>query len=511
MGGFDIVDVDPKNKFQGDQVIELNIPEGSVPGYVANLKYTEAEEKAVVRKLDLLLMPWILLTTFVLNMDRTNIANAISDNLPAELGFGLDVVNNATMIYAIIFSIGTLTGSTAAKQFGGHRWIGYLMFAWGIVTWAHAFIHNDKTYYTLRFFIALTESGVIPATLVYLGGFYKSNELATRLSWFWGVQSCASAVSGLLAAGILQMRGVAGLPGWKWLFILEGIATNIIAVLTLLYLPGGPATTAKFWRKSWFTPNERDIAVTRLIRDDPYKEKYETKVTVKDFKDAFGDYRLWMHWIETFIGLMFVTPLATYLPTIIKSFGFNVYISNLLTAPPYILQFFTMVFFTNHSDKHNERGYHGAIMVFWPVIGWLLLVLLPDSTSKYGLYAAILFVAAWPITHPLNIAWMSRNAAPIGKRTVASGAIIGFANLFAIPGAYIYQQSDAPRFRKGNSVNAALAAAAVLIFLLMKFTYVRINRSRDRKWDALTEKEKADYIATTKDEGNNRLDFRFAH
>ena len=102
--------------------------------------------------------------------------------------------------------------------------------------------------------IALTEGGVIPATLVYLGSFYKSTELATRLAWFWGVQvrqllySCyfigdsmwlnmvfkniASAVSGLMASGLLQLRGRNGLEGWKWLFIVDGIITLVVAVLT---------------------------------------------------------------------------------------------------------------------------------------------------------------------------------------------------------------------------------------------------------------------------------------
>lgn len=80
--------------------------------------------------------------------------------------------------------------------------------------------------------IALTEGGVIPATLVYLGSFYKGTELATRLAWFWGTQVIASAVSGLMASGLLQLRGRSGLEGWKWLFLVDGIITIIIAVAT---------------------------------------------------------------------------------------------------------------------------------------------------------------------------------------------------------------------------------------------------------------------------------------
>ena len=74
--------------------------------------------------------------------------------------------------------------------------------------------------------------GVIPATLVYLGAFYKSNELATRLAWFWGVQHFASATSGIMASGLLKLRGVAGLEGWKWLFLVDGIITVAVALFT---------------------------------------------------------------------------------------------------------------------------------------------------------------------------------------------------------------------------------------------------------------------------------------
>jgi hypothetical protein len=138
-----------------------------------------------------------------------------------------------------------------------------LMFAWGLVTGAHALIKDRAGYLTVRAWIAITEGGVIPSTLIYLGGFYKSTELATRLAWFWGVQvgvcasvmitihsvsqNIASAVSGLMAAGLLQLRGIRGLEGWKWyrvsntfhcipypvsrLFLIDCVITLVAAVI----------------------------------------------------------------------------------------------------------------------------------------------------------------------------------------------------------------------------------------------------------------------------------------
>jgi len=91
------------------------------PLFIKDLEYTREEEAAVIRILDTRLFPWILLTTFVLNMDRTNNSNAISDNLPADLGFTINTVNLATALYSVVFSIFTLTGAVIAKLAGPQR------------------------------------------------------------------------------------------------------------------------------------------------------------------------------------------------------------------------------------------------------------------------------------------------------------------------------------------------------------------------------------------------------
>lgn len=79
----------------------------------------------------------------------------------------------------------------------------------------------------------MTEAGFIPACVAYLTGWYKTNELATRLSWFWGVQSFASAFSGLISFGIFRMSGIGGLQGWKWLFLIDGVCTHIVGAVAL--------------------------------------------------------------------------------------------------------------------------------------------------------------------------------------------------------------------------------------------------------------------------------------
>jgi MFS transporter, ACS family, DAL5 transporter family protein len=114
------------------------------PFFIRSLKYSTEEEASVVRILDTRLFPWILVTTFVLNMDRTNHSNAISDNLPADLGFDINGVNTGLVIYGIFFGVFTVSGSVIAKLVGSSKWISILMFAWSLVTLSHALIHNRK-------------------------------------------------------------------------------------------------------------------------------------------------------------------------------------------------------------------------------------------------------------------------------------------------------------------------------------------------------------------------------
>ncbi|KAI8149747.1 major facilitator superfamily domain-containing protein [Fennellomyces sp. T-0311] len=453
----------------------------------------------------------MLLMAFVLNMDRTNHSNAISDNMAGDLGFTNDGVNNAILAYSIMFTVFTLPSNFIAKKIGAYRWIPILMTSWAIVTWAHVLIHNYGSYMTVRVLIAVTEAGFIPASLQYLTTWYKTNELATRLAMFWGIQAVASAFSGLISFGIFRLRGVAGLEGWKWLFLIDGIFTHIVGFIAFFYVPKNSMNT-KGWlrgRKGWFTEREAKIAVTRVVRDDLSKTEQDVPITWDDVKQALADTKLWTHLLTTFVGMMTNTPIATYLPSIIRDGGFAVTTANLLTMPSYLGGLVFSILIAYSSDKYGEVALHALIGVVWETAGYIALRALPADTGRWPLFAAATVTASSPSWHGMHIAYMSSNLAPAGKRAIALGAIIGAANLNGVPGSQIYRASDAPRFPTGNVVCIILNVIAMGLFISQRVRYSMTNKYREKKWNAMSDSDKEHYNKTTKHKGSNRLDFRF--
>jgi MFS family permease len=112
-----------------------------------------------------------------------------------------------------------------------------------------------------RFFLGVTEAPFYPGALWVLGIFYTRKEIATRISILYTGNILATAFAGLIALGIFEMDGLAGLSGWRWLFIIQGAATFAVAVGAAFILPDQPLTT------KWLTEDERLLAHSRMTRD----------------------------------------------------------------------------------------------------------------------------------------------------------------------------------------------------------------------------------------------------
>lgn len=150
-----------------------------------------------------------------------------------------------------------------------------------------------------RIFLGVTEAGLFPGVAYYITMWYARHEAQFRQALFFSAASVAGAFSGLLAFGIAHMDGVGNLAGWRWIFILEGILTVIVAVTAYFTLYDFPETA------TFLTEEERAFVVYRLKYQD-FKGEEDGKVRVaqddsfqwKFVKAAFLDWQIWTNvWV----------------------------------------------------------------------------------------------------------------------------------------------------------------------------------------------------------------------
>ncbi|RMZ79535.1 hypothetical protein DV737_g3376, partial [Chaetothyriales sp. CBS 132003] len=297
-----------------------------VPGYSDTLEYTADEERRARLKVDLVILPFIVLLFCFLQFDRTQIAFALTDGLKKDIHIGTSDVNLAQTLFVVGFIITELPFNMISKVVGPERFLPITMILWGIATWSQAFLKGRSSLFAARFFIGALEGGYIPGFTFYMAKYYINQELALRYAIFWASNSIAGALGGPLAIGLTSLGGRHGLKGWQWLFLIEGALTSFLGIVAFLYLPHGPVRPKSFFGRSWnmFTDREASIIVTRVIRNDRTKAFRQGKAVLPShLLDTFKDWRLYGHLISAFLSMLMIQPVNTYAPSIIKSLGFS--------------------------------------------------------------------------------------------------------------------------------------------------------------------------------------------
>lgn len=192
------------------------------------VSWTEKEERAVRWKLDMYLMPILVLGFFALQLDRSNISNALTDTITTDLGITTDQVSSGSQLLAAGIVIAEIPSNLILQKLGASVWLTFLLCIWGTISLTQAYVTNIHGFYATRFLLGMSEGGYIPGAQYVLALFYKEDELAMRTAIFYFGNYFSTATGSLIAAGILKMGGIHGLAGWQWLFISKSFRFYIL-------------------------------------------------------------------------------------------------------------------------------------------------------------------------------------------------------------------------------------------------------------------------------------------
>ncbi|GAA6007189.1 hypothetical protein JCM10207_001538 [Rhodosporidiobolus poonsookiae] len=460
--------------------------------------WTEAEEKAVRRKLDLVVMPLLMLGFFVFQLERGNISAAITNTLFKDVGIDQDQFNTGQGLLYLGIVLLEIPSQLVLQRVGPSRWISVQILAFGLVATFQAWMNNYGSYLATRILLGCVESGFIPGSLYTISRFYKRDELASRNAAFFLGSGLASATTGLFAYGILRLDGRGGYAGWQWLFIIEGLLAVGVAFFFFLVLPQSPQqpTPFLFPRLHYFNERQRHILATRVIVDDAAKAQSASRIGYKEVWATVSDPRVWPH---VLIAVSLIAPtsaLGSYVPTLIKGFGFDALKANALSSVAGWISLVATISFGIFSDRTGWRGQSviAAVALFW--LFWVAFqqVSLRGADARWTKYALIVvtqgFNAAY---HPLNASWLSLNQITPQQRSIAMAMFVMAANCGAAVGSQLLRKDDSPLYRRGFKICVALTAFGLLVAILQHIQYRISNRRLAAQRAALgVDAEKAD-------------------
>ncbi|KAF9886417.1 hypothetical protein FE257_011449 [Aspergillus nanangensis] len=446
---------------------------------------TPEMENKILRKMDIHLIPMLALLYLLAFLDRGNIGNAKIEGLLDDLHMTGQQYSWALTVFFFPYAAFELPSNLLLKKLRPSRWLPIIMLAWGIVMTLMGVVKNYQGLLATRFFLGVAEAGLYPGTAYYITLWYPRHRAQFRQALFFSAASIAGAFSGLLAYGIAKMDGVGGYAGWRWIFILEGLLTVLIAFVAPFGIHDSPETATFLTEKErqWVIHTMRSQSKVggNALEDDDAQVKETTKFRTKYVKDALTD---WQIYVGLFMYWGITCPLygvSFFLPSIIKALGYTSSTAQLLTVPIYITAAVVAVASAWVSDRRRQRS--PFILFFMSMIAIGFIICIASSgrgvpgVVYFGVFVAV--VGIYP-AFPGNVTWLSVNLAGDYKRAAGMAIHIGVGNLSGAMASNFYREQDAPKYILGHALELGFCVAGIIAAVILRLGYQRINKKRDQ-------------------------------
>ena len=339
------------------------------------------------------LIPFMGLLYLINFVDRTNVGFAAL-TMNADLSFSPAVFGFGAGIFFVGYALFQVPANLILERIGARRWVFCILLVWGLLSAANAFVQSAETFYAVRFLLGIAEAGFFPGMLLYLTYWFPRAYLPHFTAAFMVAIPLSFVVGGPLASAILEMDGFAGLRGWQWLFVIEGVPASLLAFAVLKLLPDGPS------RARWLTNDEKLTIASRLAAEEPPGHS--------DLWAALIDPRIIALGVANFCFQAGAYGLALWLPQIVQAMGFSDRATGVVVALVFASGAGAMILGGRSSSSRNERIWHASLP-------WLL--------------AALAFAAASAV---------QSNELVLSALTVGSTAVFAaYGAFFSLPSSFL--------------------------------------------------------------------------
>jgi ACS family tartrate transporter-like MFS transporter len=323
--------------------------------------FAEQTRLVVTRRL----MPYLLVLYFFAYIDRTNIGIA-KIGMQRELGFTDEVIGLGAGIFFVGYLLFEIPSTLFVERWSARLWLGRIMITWGVVATLMGFVHTETQFYWLRIALGFAEAGFFPGVIVFLTHWFRAGDRSRAKSLFLIAQPISQVLGLPLSRWIMENVSWGGLSGWRWVFILEGIPSVLLGIVTIFYLTDWPR------QAKWLSGEQRDWLTAEIDRERSTKE-------AKGLADWWAALRQPQIFLLSAVSLFAIAgnqSVMIFLPSITDKLpSLSVTGRTLVTMLPFVCSFFGILVAGRLAGRVKERR--------WFVAGPILL-------TSAGLAGAVL-------------------------------------------------------------------------------------------------------------------------
>lgn len=404
------------------------------------------------------ILPLVLGAYFLAYLDRVNIGFA-QLQMNADLGFSAAIYGFGAGIFFLGYFLFELPTNLMLERIGARKTLFRIMFGWGLMAAATAFVATPTQFYIARFLLGALEAGLFPGVVFYLSMWLPAQRRAEAVALFMIGSIISGIVGGPLSGWIMTaFDGAYGWRGWQWMLVVEGVPSTLFGILLFFTLADRPGDA------KWLSAKESAYITDVLAAEDRAAKAASRSHT---FLKVFADPKLYLLSAALFLALCSVYAVMFWMPQMIRNAGVaNIFHIGLYAMVPHLVTVATMFIIGRHSDRTGERRWHFAIMVLIGAGGLMLCTAIPNNLPLSLLGLAISESALLCV---LPIFWaIAKSVLPSGSAAGGLAIICSVGNLggFVAPSIIGYVQTATGSLSYGLRATAAITMVSAIVILL---------------------------------------------
>ncbi|EME81832.1 uncharacterized protein MYCFIDRAFT_32917, partial [Pseudocercospora fijiensis CIRAD86] len=421
----------------------------------------------ILHKLDKTLLPLLWLLFTISFADRTAIGNAKIQGMSHDLILTGNRYNLAVMTFTLAYVLFAIPSNLLFRKLGPQT-LPAMMILWGICALGQGLVKTWRELVVCRFLLGTFEAGFVPGAACLIGSYYRKDEFLKRYAVFFSGAIFAGAFNGFVSYALAKADGVGGIAGWRWIFLVEGILTCVVALPTFWLIPAFPEETKMF-------KGEEKVALLERLREDGGSEPTEGMWT--HVMEALLDWKIWLATLA-YIGVEEnVASVVAFLPSILNGLGFTSISAQVHSIPIYMTAFAMTLIVAYLSERLRQRYFFALFGAILNLIGLTIMIAQPGSASfKYA--GTFLLTAGCYIAMPILVVWNAINVGKGYKRVVSFAMTTAIGNCGAFISSNVFITHEAPGYPTGFKVGMGMNCLAILSMTVLYVVLLWTNRRR---------------------------------